>query len=64
MRGQGRCKEAAVIFAALTIIGCSIQSIRVRRKRRVEQRQQLEVAQQTWEDEGGAVLPSREEEVA
>jgi hypothetical protein len=52
-----------VVFAALTIIGCSISSIRACRTRRVEQQQQLEVAQQTWEDEGGAVVPDPDEQL-
>ena len=53
---------AAVIFAALTIIGCSVSSIRACRKRRVQRERRLELAQQDWEAEGGAVLPDPEEQ--
>ncbi|HMJ88594.1 MAG TPA: hypothetical protein VK530_02200 [Candidatus Acidoferrum sp.] len=58
------CSTSAVIFAALTIIGCCVSSMFNCRKRRVEQREQLEVAEQNWEAEGGAVRPDPEEQFA
>jgi hypothetical protein len=58
------CSTAAVVFAALVIIGCSVNSIMANRKRRTEQREQSEVAQQTWEGEGGAVRPEPDEQLA
>lgn len=57
------CKDShvlATMFAALTIIGCSISSMMCCRKRRGYQNRLLEEAMRTWEDEGGAVVPDRE----
>jgi len=52
-----------VVFAALTIIGCSLSSLRCCQQRRVEQRKVLEEAVRTWEDEGGLVVAEEDDEV-
>jgi hypothetical protein len=54
--------RAVVVVAALTIIGCSLSSLRCCRKRRVEQRKILEEAMRTWEDEGGLVVAEKDED--
>ena len=54
--------RAVVVVAALSIIGCSLSSLRCCRKRRVEQRKILEEAVRTWEDEGGLVVAEEDED--
>jgi hypothetical protein len=53
----------ATVFAALTIIGCSISSMTVSHKRRGYQQRVLEDAVRTWEDEGGAVVADKDEDL-
>ena len=52
----------ATVFAALTIIGCSISSMLGCQKRRGYQQRVLEDAVRTWEDEGGAVVAEIDED--
>ena len=52
----------AAVFAALTIIGCSLSSLRCCEKRRGEQRKVLDEAVRTWEDEGGTVMIEDDED--
>ncbi|HTD65180.1 MAG TPA: hypothetical protein VK846_01455 [Candidatus Limnocylindria bacterium] len=52
----------AAVFAALTIIGCSISSMRVCHKQRTHRQRLQEEAVQTWEAEGGAVAAKDDEE--
>ena len=52
----------AAVFAALTIIGCSLSSLRCCEKRRVEQRKVLDDAVRTWEDEGGLVVAEEDDD--
>jgi len=52
----------AVVFAALTIIGCSVSALICCEKRRAYHRRTLDEAVQNWEGEGGAVVVEQEEE--
>ena len=45
-----------VMVGAAAILGFSIASIYVRRARYTRRERELEVAQQAWEGEGGAVI--------
>ena len=56
MNSRSGSRVGAAVFAALTIIGCSLRSLRCCQKRRVEQRKVLDEAVRTWEDEGGLVV--------
>ena len=52
----------ATVFAALTIIGCSLSSMLSCHKQRSHHQRQLETAVQTWEDEGGAFVAERDKD--
>ena len=52
----------ATVFAALTIIGCSLSSLRCCERRRADHRRVLHEAVRTWEDEGGLVVAEEDEE--
>ncbi len=52
----------AAVFAALTIIGCSLSSLCCCQNRRLEQGKVLDEAVRTWEDEGGMVVMEEDED--
>ena len=62
MKPRSQNHICAAIFAALTIIGCSLSSLRCCEKRRGEQRKVLDEAVRTWEDEGGMVVAEDDED--
>ena len=62
MKARSGNHVCATVFAALTIIGCCLRSMRCSEKQRVTQRLQLEDAVQTWEAEGGTVPVNEDEE--
>lgn len=62
MKSRNESHVTATLFAALTIIGCSLSSIICGYKRRSHQQRVLEEAVKAWEDEGGAVVAEKEEE--
>lgn len=61
MKSGSQNHLVAAVFAALTIIGCSISSIRCCDKKRRLQQRSLEEATQCWEAEGGAVAAKDDE---
>jgi hypothetical protein len=62
MKSRNESGVYATIFAALTIIGCSISSMMCCHKRRGYHQRVLEDAVRTWEDEGGAVVAEKDED--
>ena len=62
MKARSANHACTIAFAALTIVGCCLGSIRWSEKQRVTRRRQLEDAVQTWEAEGGAVPASEADE--
>lgn len=62
MKSRNKNHLHATIFAALTIIGCSISSMLCCQKRRGCQHRVLEEAVRTWEDEGGAFVAEKDED--
>ncbi len=62
MKSRSESYVFATVFAALTIIGCSISSMMCCHKRRGYQQRVLEDAVSTWEDEGGAVVAEKDED--
>ena len=62
MNGRN-CSLGAVVFVALTIIGCSVSALICSEKSRAYHRRTLDEAVQNWEGEGGAVVAEPEEVV-
>ncbi len=62
MKSRNESHVYATIFAALTIIGCSLSSMMCCHKRRGYHQRVLEDAVRTWEDEGGAVVAEKDED--
>jgi hypothetical protein len=62
MKSQNESHVCATVFAALTIIGCSISSMLCCHKRRGYHQRVLEDAVKTWEDEGGAFVAEKDED--
>ena len=62
MKTRNDSRMYATVFAALTIIGCSISSLMRCHKRRGYQTRVLEDAVRTWEDEGGAFVAEKDED--
>jgi len=62
MKSRNETHVYATVFAALTIIGCSLSSMMCCHKRRGYQQRVLEDAVRTWEDEGGAVVAEKDED--
>ena len=60
MKSRNGSHVYATVFAALTIIGCSLSSMMCCHKRRGRQQRDLEDAVRMWEDEGGAVVTERD----
>ena len=64
MKSRDDNHVCATVFAALTMIGCSLSAMLSRHRQRHGQKQQFEEAVQTWEAEGGAVVADSDEEEA
>ena len=64
MKSRSQSHVTAAVFAALTIIGCSVSSLRCCHKQRAHQKRVLEEAMQTWEAEGGAVIAKDDKDEA
>jgi len=64
MRTQRDCSVGAVMFAAVTIIGCCLSAMVCSERCRAYQQRTLKDAVQNWEGEGGAVVPEPEEDFA
>ena len=62
MKSRNESHVYATVFAALTIIGCSISSMMCCHKRRGYHQRVLEDAVRTWEDEGGAIVAEKDED--